>query len=167
MSEIIIILGIVYLATTVMLYHAKEIDKQEEISKRLERLERKGDCAIVDSNVTSSSEDISESNNNQETGVTEMAASTDTNIVFRCSKKFKAEIQDWAKANDFNLSEACRNLINLELGKKQTIVDSATFTTNYVNYLRSLGLIAADADVSRLEDAAKEYAAYLSNPAKQ
>lgn len=169
MTQLTITLFIIILLASSILGRAKSSDWEEEITKRLERLERKEDS--LDSNlkdIKSSLDKVLEGIDTiQETGESDMAAITDTNVVFRCNKQFKGQIESWAKEHELNLSEACRNLINLELSKKQTLVDSLTFSLNYVYFLKSQGLIAASATDEELSNAAQDYTAYLSNLDKQ
>lgn len=168
MTQLITIVLIIVLAADALLERAKNVDKEEEIIKRLARLESKERVEYARlRQINSSLERIKEGLLIQETGEIDMAAITDTNVVFRCNKQFKASIEEWAKEHDLNLSEACRNLINLELSKKQTLVDSLSFSLNYVNYLKSQGLIAADATDEQLANAAADFTAYLGKQDKQ
>ena len=76
-------------------------------------------------------------------------------IQVRVSDSMKAKIEAFAAANEMNVSEACRNLISMELNRKETVFAASDF----VKFLQSVGFNALDEiEPETLNDAAKFYA---------
>ena len=88
-----------------------------------------------------------------------------TNLIqFRVSENLKKKIIDFATDNELTVSEACRNLINMELNRKETVFSAHEF----VDFLKDMGFNSLDAlDSKELDDASRFYESYrrnLSNP---
>lgn len=78
-------------------------------------------------------------------------------IQVRVSDEMKAKIDSFAEANDMNTSEACRNLISMELNRKQTVFAASDF----VRFLSSIGFNSLEEiEPKTLDDAARFYASY-------
>lgn len=84
-----------------------------------------------------------------------------TNVVFRCSDGFKDKIEAWAASHKLNISEACRNLINLELNREESLIEAVEYGTEYSRFLQSIGYINAKVPSEKLEEVAAQYAEYL------
>ena len=61
-------------------------------------------------------------------------------IQVRVSDSMKAKIEAFAAAHEMNVSEACRNLISMELNRKETVFAASDF----VKFLQSVGFNALD-----------------------
>lgn len=78
-------------------------------------------------------------------------------IQVRVSDDMKARIDAFAREHDMNTSEACRNLISMELNRNETVFAASEF----VRFLQSVGFNALDEiEPKTLDDAAKFYSAY-------
>lgn len=78
-------------------------------------------------------------------------------IQFRVSDEMKAKIEAFANANELSISDACRNLISMELNRKETVFAASEF----VKFLQSVGFNSLDEiEPEALNDAAKFYESY-------
>ena len=85
-------------------------------------------------------------------------------IQLRVSDSMKAKIDAFAAAHEMNLSEACRNLISMELNRKETVFAASDF----VEFLKSVGFSNLDEiEPATLNDAAKFYESYRDGLAKE
>ena len=85
-------------------------------------------------------------------------------IQLRVSDDMKAKIDAFAAAHDMNTSEACRNLISMELNRKETVFAASDF----VKFLQSVGFNALDEiEPATLDDAAKFYESYRDGLSKE
>lgn len=158
MKEILIALAAIVFGCTFILEHAKRIDREEAVSRRMERLTKS------QSDLAARLDDINESLKSLgaigDKGDNNMAFN-DTNVVFRCSTDFKSKIENWASAHTLNLSEACRELIKLELCRDECLIDMDDFNKDYVQFLRTLGLVPQEVTDEKITEAAKLYANYV------
>lgn len=78
-------------------------------------------------------------------------------IQVRVSDEMKSKIDAFAAAHEMNLSEACRNLIAMELNRKEVVFAASDF----VEFLKSVGFSNLDEiEPATLNDAAKFYESY-------
>lgn len=85
-------------------------------------------------------------------------------IQLRVSDSLKAKIDAFAAAHEMNVSEACRNLISMELNRKEVVFKASDF----VEFLKSVGFNALDEiEPETLTDAAKFYESYRDGLAKE
>ena len=78
-------------------------------------------------------------------------------IQVRVSDDMKAKIAAFAQANEMTISDACRNLMAMELNRKETVFAASDF----VKFLQSVGFNALDEiEPKTLDDAAKFYESY-------
>lgn len=85
-------------------------------------------------------------------------------IQLRVSDEMKSKIDAFAAAHEMNLSEACRNLIAMELNRKEVVFAASDF----VEFLKSVGFSNLDEiEPATLNDAAKFYESYREGLAKE
>lgn len=158
MKEILIALAAIWLVCTFILNHTKRIDREDALSRKLERLTKS------QSDLAARLDDLNESLKSLgaigDKGDNNMAFN-DTNVVFRCPTTFKGKIENWASAHDLNLSEACRELIKLELCRDECLIDMDDFNKDYVTFLRTLGLVPQEVTDEKIAEAAKLYANHI------
>ena len=85
-------------------------------------------------------------------------------IQVRVSDSMKAKIEAFAQANEMTISDACRNLMAMELNRKETVFAASDF----VKFLQSIGFNALDEiEPKTLDDAAKFYESYRDGLKKE
>lgn len=85
-------------------------------------------------------------------------------IQVRVSDSMKAKIAAFAQANEMTISDACRNLMAMELNRKETVFAASDF----VKFLQSIGFNALDEiEPKTLDDAAKFYESYRDGLKKE
>lgn len=78
-------------------------------------------------------------------------------IQVRVSDEMKARIDAFAAANEMTISDACRNLMAMELNRKEVVFSASDF----VKFLQSVGFNALDEiEPKTLDDAARFYQSY-------
>lgn len=158
MKEILFALAAIWLICTFILNHVKRIDREEALSRKLERLTKsQSDLAARLDNLNESLKSLGAIGDKGDNNM----AYNDTNVVFRCSSAFKDKIETWASEHTLNLSEACRELIKLELCRDECLIDMDDFNQDYVQFLRTLGLVPQEVTDEKIAEAAKLYANHV------
>lgn len=158
MSIVFISLLVAVLIGELALCRAKKIDKEETELKNLYSVRK------LETELKGLQEQLGTIEQNlkyiQETGETDMATNNET-VVFRCTENFKSRIEQWATDKQMNLSEACRNLINVELNKDRALFEVSDFAILFSRHLQSIGVISQEVSEETIEEVSKQYAEEL------
>lgn len=78
-------------------------------------------------------------------------------VQVRVSDTMREKIEAFAAEHEMNVSEACRNLMAMELNRRETVFAASDF----VRFLKSVGFNALDEiEPKTLDDAARFYQSY-------